>query len=89
MLIFVPIMLCCSAHKIYLLCSKLCSRRIVLSLLSIIYSCYYQYLYANFHNKSTLIVDNVFIRVYKQNALYVLLDNDCSIREYQSFVAIL
>ena len=36
MLIFSPIMLCCSAHKIYLLCSKLCSRiRIVLSLLSL------------------------------------------------------
>ena len=35
MLIFLPIILCCSAHKIYLLCSKLCSRiRIVLSLLS-------------------------------------------------------
>ena len=36
MLIFLPIMLCCSAHKIYLLCSKLCSRiRIVVSLLSV------------------------------------------------------
>ena len=36
MLMFLPIMLCCSAHKIYLLCSKLCSRiKIVLSLLSL------------------------------------------------------
>ena len=36
MLIFLPIMLCCTAHKIYLLCSKLCSRiRIVLSLSSL------------------------------------------------------
>ena len=42
-----------------------------------------------FMNKSSLIVDNVCIRVYKQNTLYVLLDNDCSIRVYQSFVAIL
>ena len=32
MLIFLPIMLCCSAHKIYLLCSRI---RIVLSLLSL------------------------------------------------------
>ena len=36
MLIFSPIMLCCSAQKFYLLCSKLCSRiRIVLSVLSL------------------------------------------------------
>ena len=36
MLNFLPIMLCCSAHKIYLLCSKLCSIiKIVLSLLSL------------------------------------------------------
>ena len=36
MLIFLPIMLCCSAQKSYLLCSKLCSKiRIVLSLLSL------------------------------------------------------
>ena len=36
MLIFLPIMLRCSAQKSYLLCSKLCSRiRIVLSLLSL------------------------------------------------------
>ena len=37
MLIISPIMLCCTAHKIYLLCSKLCSRItiIVLSLLSL------------------------------------------------------
>ena len=35
MLIFSPIILCCSAQKFYLLCSKLCSRiKIVLSLLS-------------------------------------------------------
>ena len=33
--LFLPIMLWCSAHKDYLLCSKLCSRiRVVLSLLS-------------------------------------------------------
>ena len=32
MLIILPIMLCCSAHKIYLLCSRI---RIVLSLLSL------------------------------------------------------
>ena len=36
MLIYLPIMLCCSAHKIYLLCSILCSSiRIVLGLLSL------------------------------------------------------
>ena len=49
MLIFLPIMLCCSAHKIYLLCPKLWSRiRIVLSL-------YVQICM----NKSLLIVDNL------------------------------
>ena len=49
MLIFLPIMLRCSVHKIYLLCSKLCSRiRIVLSL-------YVQICM----NKSLLIVDNL------------------------------
>ena len=42
MLIILPIMLCCSAHKIYLLCSKLCSR-IELCLV------YYHYLYRNLH----------------------------------------
>ena len=36
MLTFLPIMLCCSAHKICLICSILCSRkRIVLSLFSL------------------------------------------------------
>ena len=42
MLIILPIMLYCSAHKIYLLCSKLCSR-IELCLV------YYHYLYRNLH----------------------------------------
>ena len=45
-------------------------------------------------NKSLLIADNLeglfYYRVYllmAANTLYVLLDNDCSIRVYQSFVA--
>ena len=37
-LTMLPIIICCSAHKCYLLCSKLCSRRIVISLFSLPYS---------------------------------------------------
>ena len=47
-------------------------------------------------NKSLLIADNLgrlillgCIYKWQQNTLYALLDNDCSIRVYQSFVAVL
>ena len=46
------------------------------------------------HNKSILIADNLktvllgCIFKWQQNTLHVLLDNDYSVRVYQSFVAI-
>ena len=71
---FLTITLCYNAHKIYLLCSKLWSRiRIVLSLLSDSL-----FIYKMQFRKTNLL----------KMALYVLLDNDCLIRVYQSFVVI-
>ena len=86
--LFLPIMLCCScAHKIYLLCSKLCSRlKFVLSLLSL-FVCKFAWIS---HYSANTVERLLLGCIYKwqQNTLYVVLDNDCPIRVYQSFVAI-
>ena len=87
-MLFLPIMLCCSAHKIYLLCSKLCSTiRIMLSLLSLLIL---------YMNKSIATYSRQFRKTalleciyrWQLNTLHALFGNDCSIRAYQSFVAI-
>ena len=69
-----PIMLCCSAHNIHLLCSKLCSRIIlVLSLLSL-------FIYIQIcMSKSLLKADNL------ERLIYVL---GCIYKLYVVFVAI-
>ena len=76
MLIFLPIMLCCSAHKIYPLCSRI---RIVLYIQICI-------------NKSLLIAENLETVllgcIYRWQQNNVLFDNDCSIRVYQSLCCI-
>ena len=88
MLIFYLLaMLCCSAYKVYLLCSILCSRiRIVLSLLSLFI---YKFAWISHYSRQCT-KTGLLGCVYKchQIMLYVLLKNNCLIRVYQSFVAI-
>ena len=62
------IMLCCSAHKIYLGYVSLLSLFTYISIIkAVLLGCIYK---------------------WQQRSLYVLLDNYCSIRVYQSFVVI-
>ena len=67
---------------------KLCSRMNCVHVLSLFITIYIQICM----NKSKLIADNLerllFIAKWQQNTPQVLLDNDCSIRVYQSFVII-
>ena len=94
MLSFLPIMLCCSTLKIYLLCSSI---RIInidrLCLLTYLYTSLYEQfitcssLADNSHNDSLLESIN-FMNGIRILYYYVLSYDDCSIRVYRLFTTI-
>ena len=81
MLLFLPIMLCCSALKIHLLCSR---TRIVVRLL-----CFYmQFCMAIHYMQQTIFIQTVLLVCINESTSILLSYDDRSIRVYQLFTTI-